>query len=216
MNAVSATKPVNILLVDDQPGKLLSYEAMLDGLGENLIRASSGNEALQHLLQTDIAVVLLDVCMPDVDGFEMAAMIRKHPRFQRTAIIHVSAVNLSDLDRLRGYDSGAVDYVAVPIVPEVLRARAEVVAAALGERASVVALRSTVGGGSLPGETLASFGLALQAPSANGLLDALRRGDPPVIGRIEDDHVVLDLRTVEPGVDESLRAAVVAALDRRA
>ena len=101
---------------------------MLGGLGENLIRANSGDEALQQLLKTDIAVVLMDVCMPEVDGFEVAAMIRKHPRFQKTAIIHVSAVNLSDFDRLRGYDSGAVDYVSVPIVPEVLRAKVKVFA----------------------------------------------------------------------------------------
>jgi PAS domain S-box-containing protein len=126
--AASAPKPVNILLVDDQPGKLLSYEAMLDDLGENLIRANSGDEALQQLLKTDVAVVLMDVCMPEVDGFEVAAMIRKHPRFQKTAIIHVSAVNLTDFDRLRGYDSGAVDYVSVPVVPEVLRAKVKVFA----------------------------------------------------------------------------------------
>jgi PAS domain S-box-containing protein len=125
---MGTSKPVNILLVDDQPGKLLSYEAMLDDLGENLIRATSGDEALQQLLKTDVAVVLMDVCMPEVDGFEMAAMIRKHPRFQKTAIIHVSAVNLTDVDRLRGYNSGAVDYVSVPIEPEVLRAKVKVFA----------------------------------------------------------------------------------------
>jgi two-component system CheB/CheR fusion protein len=128
MSTSPPPKPVNILLVDDQPGKLLSYEAMLGSLGENLIRANSGDEALQQLLKTDIAVVLMDVCMPDVDGFEVAAMIRKHPRFQKTAIIHVSAVNLSDVDRLKGYDSGAVDYVSVPVVPEVLRAKVRVFA----------------------------------------------------------------------------------------
>lgn len=99
---------------------------------------------------------------------------------------------------------------------DALRARATRLVSALHERASVVELRSTVGGGSLPGETLASFGLAVHARSANGLLAALRLGDPPVIGRIEDGQVVLDLRTVEPGQDESLRAAVVAAVDGRA
>jgi two-component system CheB/CheR fusion protein len=128
MPSSSVVRPVNILLVDDQPGKLLSYEAMLDGLGENLIRANSSDEALQQLLKTDVAVVLMDVCMPEVDGFELASMIRRHPRFQKTAIIHVSAVNLSDFDRLKGYDSGAVDYVSVPVVPEVLRAKVRVFA----------------------------------------------------------------------------------------
>ena len=117
---------VNILLVDDQPGKLLTYEAILSQLGENLITASSGREALEHLLRTDITVVLMDVSMPELDGFELAEIIRQHPRYQKTAIIFVSAVHLSDLDRLKGYASGAVDYVSVPIVPELLRAKVSV------------------------------------------------------------------------------------------
>jgi signal transduction histidine kinase len=118
-----AHEQVNILLVDDQPGKLLAYEAMLSPLGERLIRASSGREALEHLLRTDITVVLMDVSMPELDGFELADIIRQHPRFQKTAIIFVSAVHLSDLDRLKGYESGAVDYVSVPVIPEILRAK---------------------------------------------------------------------------------------------
>jgi two-component system CheB/CheR fusion protein len=118
--------PVNILLVDDQPAKLLTYEAMLSELGENLIRANSGNEALEQLLKHDVAVVLIDVCMPGLDGFELASMIRRHPRFQKTAIIHVSAVNLTELDRIKGYESGAFDYVSVPIVPEILRAKVKI------------------------------------------------------------------------------------------
>jgi len=81
---------VNILLVDDQPAKLLSYEVILRELGENLIRANSAQEAFQHLLKTDIAVLLVDVCMPDLDGFQLAKMVRDHPRFQSTAIIAVS------------------------------------------------------------------------------------------------------------------------------
>jgi PAS domain S-box-containing protein len=114
---------VNILLVDDQPGKLLSYEAVLAGLGENLIRAGSAREALDCLLRTDIACLLVDVCMPEFDGFDLVSMIRQHPRFDRTAIILVSAVFMSDVDRLRGYERGAIDYVSVPIVPEILRAK---------------------------------------------------------------------------------------------
>ena len=77
---------INILMVDDQPGKLLSYEAILSELGENLIKASSGREALEHLLKNDVAVVLMDVSMPEIDGFQLADMIRQHPRFQKTAI----------------------------------------------------------------------------------------------------------------------------------
>src|SRR5271163_4083118 len=119
---------VNILLVDDQPAKLLSYEVILRDINENLIKASSGREALEHLLKAEIAVVLMDVCMPELDGFELAAMIREHPRFRKTAIIFISAIHLTDVDRLRGYEMGAVDYVPVPVVPEVLRAKVRVFA----------------------------------------------------------------------------------------
>jgi PAS domain S-box-containing protein len=122
------TDTVNILMVDDQPAKLLSYEVMLGGLGEQLIKAHSAKEALEVLLKTDIAVVLMDVSMPELDGFQLAAMIRQHPRFQRTAIIFVSAVHLTDLDQLKGYEHGAVDYISVPVVPELLRAKVRVFA----------------------------------------------------------------------------------------
>src|SRR5712671_890850 len=119
---------VNILMVDDQPAKLLSYEVMLGGLGENLIKATSAKQALEVLLKNDVAVVLMDVSMPELDGFQLAAMIRQHPRFQRTAIIFVSAVHLTDLDQLKGYEHGAVDYVSVPVVAELLRAKVRVFA----------------------------------------------------------------------------------------
>jgi two-component sensor histidine kinase/DNA-binding response OmpR family regulator len=119
---------VNILLVDDQPAKLMSYEVILHDLGENLLKATSGREALEYLLKTEVAIVLVDVCMPDLDGFQLAAMIRDHPRFQKTAIIFISAVLLSDMDRLRGYEMGAVDYVPVPVIPEVLRAKVKIFA----------------------------------------------------------------------------------------
>ena len=119
---------VNILLVDDQPAKLMSYEVILGGLGENLLKAASGREALEHLLKSEVAVVLVDVCMPDLDGFQLAAMIREHPRYQKTAMIFISAIHLTEMDRLRGYEMGAVDYVPVPVVPEVLRAKVRVFA----------------------------------------------------------------------------------------
>src|ERR1700758_776813 len=115
-------------MVDDQPGKLLSYEAILSDLGENLIKASSGREALEYLLKTDVAVVLMDVSMPEIDGFQLADMIRQHPRFQKTAIIFISAVHLTDLDRLKGYQRGAVDYISVPVIPDLLRAKVSVFA----------------------------------------------------------------------------------------
>src|SRR5258708_26467135 len=128
MNITVGTSPVNILMVDDQRSKLLSYEVMLAELGENLVKASSGREALELLLKTDFAVVLMDVSMPELDGFELAEMIRQHPRFQKTAIIFISAVHLTDVDRLKGYERGAVDYISVPIIPELLRAKVSVFA----------------------------------------------------------------------------------------
>src|SRR5205807_6430247 len=123
---MSVNPKVNILMVDDQPAKLLSYEVILSELGENLIKATSGREALEYLLKTDVAVVLMDVSMPELNGFELADMIRQHPRFQKTAIIFISAVHLTDLDRLKGYQRGAVDYISVPVIPELLRAKVSV------------------------------------------------------------------------------------------
>lgn len=125
---MSSHDAVNILMVDDQPGKLLSYEAILSPLSENLLKANSGREALDALLRNDIAVVLMDVSMPDIDGFQLADMIREHPRFQKTAIIFISAVHLSDVDRLKAYERGAVDYISVPVIPELLRAKVSVFA----------------------------------------------------------------------------------------
>src|SRR5258705_2550528 len=120
---MASSDKVNVLLVDDQPAKLLAYEVILKDLGENLIKAASAREALERLLKTEVAVVLIDVCMPELDGFQLAAMIREHPRFQQTALIFISAIHLTDVDRLRGYEMGAVDYVPVPMVPQVLRAK---------------------------------------------------------------------------------------------
>src|ERR1700740_1732559 len=117
---MSIHEKVNVLIVDDQPGKLLSYEAILSELGENLVQATSAKQALEKLLKIDVAVVLMDVSMPEIDGFELAEVIRQHPRFQKTAIIFISAVHLTDLDRLKGYQHGAVDYLSVPLVPDVL------------------------------------------------------------------------------------------------
>lgn len=123
---MTVDQKVNILMVDDQPAKLLSYEVILGELGENLIKARSGSEALEHLLRNDIAVVLMDVSMPEIDGFELADMIRQHPRFQKTAIIFISGVHLTDEDKINGYRRGAVDYISVPVIPEVLRAKVSV------------------------------------------------------------------------------------------
>src|SRR6201996_2303087 len=117
---------VSILLVDDQPSRLLTYESILEGLGPNLVSARSGLEALEKLMKDEFAVVLLDVSMPDMDGFEAATLIHQHPRFERTPIIFVTGVHVSELDRLKGYKVGAVDYVSIPVVPEILRSKVAV------------------------------------------------------------------------------------------
>src|SRR5881409_1763580 len=117
---------VNILLVDDKPAELLAHESILADLGENLVRATSGREALECLLRQDFAVILLDVNMPEMDGFETAELIRWRPRFEKTPIIFLTAYNTTDLDRLKGYSLGAVDYLFLPVIPEVLKAKVTV------------------------------------------------------------------------------------------
>jgi len=168
---------VNILLVDDQPGKLLAYEAMLSDLGENLIKASSGREALEHLLKTEITLVLMDVSMPDLDGFELAEIIRQHPRYEKTAIIFVSAVHLSDLDRLKGYESGAVDYVSVPVVPELLRAKVTVFAALYRKTREAERLTAELERRVAERTAELEAAVARQIDLARQLLDADRRKD---------------------------------------
>src|SRR2546426_12250317 len=116
----------NILLVDDHPGKLLSYQAILDGMGGNLVLAHSGREALQCLLKDEFALILLDVVMPEMDGFETATLIRERPRLKETPIIFLTAFDTSDFDRLKGYQMGAVDFVFAPVVPGILRAKVAV------------------------------------------------------------------------------------------
>src|SRR5215475_1499740 len=117
---------VNILLVDDQPARLLTYQTVLADLGQNLVPVRSGAEALQKLMNDEFAVVLMDVSMPEMDGFEAAQLIHDHPRFERTPIIFVTGVHISELDRLKGYKVGAVDYVSIPVVPEILRSKVAV------------------------------------------------------------------------------------------
>ncbi len=114
---------VNILLVDDQPGKLLAHESILSELGQRIIKARNGVEALGQLLKHDFAVILLDVNMPNMDGFETASLIRQRPRFEKTPIIFITGYNTTDLDRLKGYELGAVDYLFLPVVPQVLKAK---------------------------------------------------------------------------------------------
>ncbi len=142
--APSLAEKVNILLVDDQPARLMSYESILGDLGHNLVRASSGREALEKLMTADYAVILLDVSMPGMDGFETASLIHEHPRFERTPIIFVTGVNISELDRLRGYKVGAVDYVHVPVMPEILRGKVSVLVELYSKRRQLQTLNQAL------------------------------------------------------------------------
>jgi signal transduction histidine kinase len=114
---------VNILVVDDTPANLVAMEAILANLGQNVVKARSGREALKHLLHQDFAVILLDVKMPELDGYGTAALIRQRPRSEHTPIIFVTAHDPSASGRSRGYSLGAVDYIYVPVVPEILKAK---------------------------------------------------------------------------------------------
>ena len=117
---------VNILLVDDRPDKLMALETILANLGQNLVLARSGTEALRFLLQQEFALIMLDVSMPGMDGFETASLIRQRSSSELTPIIFISAINYSDTHLSRGYSLGAVDYILAPIVPEILRAKVSV------------------------------------------------------------------------------------------
>jgi signal transduction histidine kinase len=162
-----ATDKVNILLVDDQPARLLTYESILSSLNQNLISATSGLEALDKLMRNEFAVVLLDVSMPEMDGFEAARLIHEHPRFERTPIIFVTGVHMSELDRLKGYKLGAVDYVSVPVVPEILRSKVAVLVELYCKRRELVELNRHLAD---TNEQLARANAALQAEKSRELL----------------------------------------------
>jgi hypothetical protein len=117
---------VKILLVDDQPDNLLSAEAVLESLGEEVVKAESGRQALRCLLEDDFALILLDVMMPGMDGFETARLIRERERSRHTPIIFLTALGKTEEHLFRGYDVGAVDYLFKPIVPEILRSKVSV------------------------------------------------------------------------------------------
>lgn len=124
--AMPSEPKVNILMVDDHPENLLALEAILEGLGQNLVKAHSGMEALRCLLNQDFAVILLDVQMPDMDGFETATLIRQRARSHSTPIIFLTAFSTSDTLQMRGYSLGAVDYLFKPIQPEILTSKVSV------------------------------------------------------------------------------------------
>jgi signal transduction histidine kinase len=163
---MGASEKVNVLLVDDQPARLLTYETILSELGQNLVRAGSGLEALEKLMKDEFAVVLLDVSMPDMDGFEAATLIHQHPRFEKTPIIFVTGVHVSELDRLKGYKVGAVDYVSIPVVPEILRSKVTVLIELYTKRRELQALNRTL---ALANERLAEANTTLQVEKTREL-----------------------------------------------
>jgi signal transduction histidine kinase len=163
---MGANDKVNVLLVDDQPARLLTYESILSELGQNLVTARSGLEALEKLMKDEFAVVLLDVSMPDMDGFEAATLIHQHPRFEKTPIIFVTGVHVSELDRLKGYKVGAVDYVAIPVVPEILRSKVAVLVELHQKRRELQELNRNLG---LANERLAAANTTLQAEKTREL-----------------------------------------------
>src|SRR5881394_2266556 len=122
LNAMSDNGKVNILIVDDKPDKVLSLEAVLEDLQQNLVRAYSGREALRALLHDDFAVILLDVNMPGMDGFETAQLIRQRKSTEHTPIVFITAFG-DEMHAIRGYSLGAVDYILAPVMPEVLRTK---------------------------------------------------------------------------------------------
>jgi signal transduction histidine kinase len=130
----------NILMVDDQPARLLTYRAILEPLGHNLVAVNSGLEALDALMKQEFAVVLLDVKMPGMDGFETAELIHDHPRFETIPIIFVTGVHVTEFDRLKGYKAGAIDYVYIPVIPEILRSKVAVLVELYSKRRELQAV----------------------------------------------------------------------------
>ncbi|PYS16559.1 MAG: hypothetical protein DMG15_01800, partial [Acidobacteria bacterium] len=114
---------VSILLVDDHIENLVALEALLSDLGQNLVRAPSGIDALRFLLHQEFALIILDVDMPAIDGFETAALIREREKSRHTPIIFLTAVNKAEQHVFKGYSLGAVDYLTKPFVPEILRSK---------------------------------------------------------------------------------------------
>ncbi len=163
---MGANDKVNILLVDDQPARLLTYQSVLSELGQNLVCAHSGLEALDKLMHEEFAVVLLDVSMPGMDGFEAARLIHDHPRFEKTPIIFVTGVHVTDLDRLKGYKAGAVDYVSIPVVPEILRSKVAVLVELYCKRRELRELNRNLGQAN---ERLAEANTTLQAEKTREL-----------------------------------------------
>jgi len=201
---VRPPEKVNILLVDDQPARLLTYQSVLSELGQNLVSARSGIEALEKLMRDEFAVVLLDVSMPEMDGFEAARLIHEHPRFERTPIIFVTGVHMSELDRLKGYKVGAVDYVSIPVVPEILRSKVAVLVELYCKRRELRALNRNLAEAN---ERLAMANTALQAEKTREL-EALNVSLQQANAELERANAALQGEvTVRSRAEDALRQA---------
>lgn len=201
-----ADQRASILLVDDQPSRLLSYEAVLAPLGERLVFARSGVEALQLLMKEDFAAIMLDVNMPQMDGFETARLIHEHPRHERTPIIFVTAVHVTDLDQLRGYELGAVDYVYVPVVPQILRTKIQVLAELFRQRRQLETLNGQL---TRVNEELGRANALLHAEKTRELeavnADLARANAELAHANATLDHEVRERRQAEASLQESNR-----------
>jgi signal transduction histidine kinase len=195
---------VSILLVDDQPSRLLTYESVLNGFGWNLVSARSGLEALDKLMRQEFAVVLLDVSMPDMDGFEAARLIHEHPRFEKTPIIFVTGVHVSELDALTGYKVGAVDYVSIPVVPEILRSKVAVLVELYLKRRELRELNRNL---AQANEQLAAANTTLQAEKTREL-ETLNRVLQRANTELEQANRTLQSEIAErTRVEQALKAA---------
>jgi signal transduction histidine kinase len=195
---------VSILLVDDQPSRLLTYESILADLGLNLVSVRSGLEALDKLMRQEFAVVLLDVSMPDMDGFEAARLIHEHPRFEKTPIIFVTGVHVSELDRLTGYKVGAVDYVSIPVVPEILRSKVTVLVELYLKRRELRELNRNL---ALANERLAEANTTLQVEKTREL-EALNRVLQRANSELEQANRTLQSEVTERArVEQALKEA---------
>jgi CheY-like chemotaxis protein len=202
---------VGILLVDDQPARLLSYGAILGNLGLDLVEARSGREALARLMEREFAAILLDVNMPDMDGFETAAMIHRHPRFEKTPIIFVTAEHVTDLDRLRGYELGAFDYVYVPVVPEILRNKVQVLAELHAQRKKLERLNRSLEQANVE---LAHANSSLQAERARELQALNRTLEKANLGLAEANAALEAENTERRRAEEGGRLLNVSLLQR--
>jgi signal transduction histidine kinase/ActR/RegA family two-component response regulator len=201
---MSAIENVSILLVDDQEARLLSYEAILGDLRANLVRARSGTEALKRLMKEDFALILLDVNMPVMDGFETARMIRHHPRYEATPIVFVTAIHDTEFDRRKGYELGAVDYINIPIVPEILRSKVAVLVELYQKRRDLKLLNESL---EKANQDLAMANRALlaeQARELSKLNDELFRANDELVRANDALKAEIDVRQV---AEEALRNA---------